>query len=192
VGLRRGEAFEEGRARIAAVRDVIGSGRRLVVDVAPGWPAAVAAERAAALASYEPAYLDDPVEGTDLVALRAVRAAVGDGIGISMGAGVHRAVVFKQLLVERLVDAVRPDPTVLGGVNEALTVLLLAARLNTPACPTVSARGPLELAADLAFIDYVAIGASLDDRLASVPAELAANDARTGGARVERGRLVVL
>lgn len=188
--MRPGDPLDADVRRALLVRDVIGPQRRLMIGAASAWSPLDAPHRAAAVAEARPLAIDDPVAGIDTIALRRVREALPAEIDLAIGAGVHRAAIFKQLLVERLVDVVRPDPSVLGGVNEVLGVLVLAARHNTPAVPTAGRVGAsAELAAELAFLDYVSIGASLD-RIAVVPAELLADDSRTDGAFVDRGRLL--
>jgi len=58
------------------------------------------------------------------------------------------------------VDACR-----LGGVNEVLAVLLMAAKFGVPVCPHAGGVGLCEYVQHLAVFDYIAVSASLDDRL---------------------------
>jgi L-fuconate dehydratase len=53
----------------------------------------------------------------------------------------------------------------LGGVNEAIAVLLLAARFGVPVCPHAGGVGLCEYVQHLAMFDYVCVSASLDDRI---------------------------
>ena len=58
------------------------------------------------------------------------------------------------------------DSCRLGGVNEVLAVMLLAARFNIPVCPHAGGVGLCEYVQHLSIIDYVCVSASLDDRVA--------------------------
>jgi len=53
----------------------------------------------------------------------------------------------------------------LGEVNEVLAVLLLAAKFGVPVCPHAGGVGLCEYAQHISMFDYIAVGASLDDRV---------------------------
>jgi L-fuconate dehydratase len=55
-------------------------------------------------------------------AVRPVRVATGEH--------THNRIMFKQLLASDAVDVVQPDMCRLGGLNEVLAVLLLAAKFG--------------------------------------------------------------
>ena len=57
------------------------------------------------------------------------------------------------------------DSCRLGGVNEVLAVLLMAAKFNTLVCPHAGGVGLCEHVQHLAMADYVCISASKEDRL---------------------------
>jgi L-fuconate dehydratase len=61
---------------------------------------------------------------------------------------------------KRRIDACR-----IGGVNEALAVLLLAAKFGIPVCPHAGGVGLCEYVQHLAIFDYVAVSGSLQDRV---------------------------
>ena len=57
------------------------------------------------------------------------------------------------------------DACRLGGVNEVVAVLLLAARFGVPVCPHAGGVGLCELVQHLAAFDYIAVSGSLDGRM---------------------------
>jgi L-fuconate dehydratase len=61
---------------------------------------------------------------------------------------------------KRRIDACR-----IGGVNEALAVILLAAKFGIPVCPHAGGVGLCEYVQHLAIFDYVAVSGSLQDRV---------------------------
>jgi L-fuconate dehydratase len=73
--------------------------------------------------------------------------------------------MFKQLMQARAIDFCQVDSCRLGGVNEVLAVLLLAAKFGIPVCPHAGGVGLCEYVQHLAIFDYIAVGASLDDRV---------------------------
>ena len=57
------------------------------------------------------------------------------------------------------------DSCRLGGVNEVLAVLLLAAKFGVPVCPHAGGVGLCEYVQHLAIFDYIAVSGSLEDRV---------------------------
>jgi L-fuconate dehydratase len=53
----------------------------------------------------------------------------------------------------------------MGGVNEALAVILMARKAGKPVCPHAGGVGLCEYVQHLSIFDYVALGGSLDDRV---------------------------
>jgi L-fuconate dehydratase len=58
------------------------------------------------------------------------------------------------------VDACR-----LGGVNEVLAVLLMAAKFGVPVCPHAGGVGLCEYVQHISLFDYIAVSGSLEDRV---------------------------
>lgn len=65
--------------------------------------------------------------------------------------------MFKQLLQAGAVDIIQPDACRVGGVNEVLAILLLAAKFNVPIVPHSGGVGLPEYTQHLSTIDYVVI-----------------------------------
>jgi L-fuconate dehydratase len=57
------------------------------------------------------------------------------------------------------------DSCRLGGVNEVIAVLLLAAKFGIPVCPHAGGVGLCEYVQHLAIFDYIAVSGSLEDRI---------------------------
>jgi L-fuconate dehydratase len=85
-------------------------------------------------------------------------------IGIATGEHVHNRVMFKQLMQAEAIDFCQVDSCRLGGVNEVLAVLLLAAKFGVPVCPHAGGVGLCEYVQHLAIFDYIAVSGSLENR----------------------------
>jgi L-fuconate dehydratase len=72
--------------------------------------------------------------------------------------------MFKQLLQAEAIDFCQIDSCRLGGVNEVLAVLLLAAKFGVPVCPHAGGVGLCEYVQHLAIFDYIGISGSLRNR----------------------------
>jgi L-fuconate dehydratase len=73
-------------------------------------------------------------------------------------------VIFKQLLQAEAIGACQVDACRLGGVNEVLAVLLLAAKFDVPVCPHAGGVGLCEYVQHLAAFDQIAVAPSLEGR----------------------------
>ena len=150
------------RARI--VREAIGPDRRLMLDANQVWGVEQAIEAAHKLAEVDPWWLEEPTSPDDILGLQRIREAIAP-IGIATGEHVHNRVMFKQLLQAGAVDFCQIDSCRLGGVNEVLAVLLLASKFGVPVCPHAGGVGLCEYVQHLAIFDYIAVGASLENRV---------------------------
>src|SRR6185369_16833666 len=70
----------------------------------------------------------------------------------------------KQLLQAGAIDFCQFDNCRLGGLNEALAVLLLAAKFGVPVCPHAGGLGLCEYGQHVSIIDYICVSGSLDNR----------------------------
>ena len=73
--------------------------------------------------------------------------------------------MFKQFMQARALDFCQIDACRLGGVNEVLAVLLMAAKFGVPVCPHAGGVGLCELVQHMSLFDYIAVSASLDHRV---------------------------
>jgi L-fuconate dehydratase len=78
---------------------------------------------------------------------------------------VQHHVIFKQLMQANAIAFCQADACRLGGVNEVLAVLLLAAKFGVPVCMHAGGVGLCEYAQHLALVDYIAISGSLEHRV---------------------------
>jgi L-fuconate dehydratase len=83
---------------------------------------------------------------------------------ISTGEHTHNRVMFKQLFQAQAVDLIQIDATRVGGVNENLAIMLMAAKFAVRVFPHAGGVGLCELVQHLAMADYVAISGSMQDR----------------------------
>ncbi len=150
------------RAKI--VRDSIGAEPRISLDANQAWGIEQAIEAIQALAEVDPWWIEEPTSPDDVLGHRRIRDAVAP-LQIATGEHIQNRVVFKQLLQLGAVDICQVDCCRLGGVNEVLAVVLLAAKFGVPICPHAGGVGLCEYAQHVSMFDFVAVGASLDGRV---------------------------
>jgi L-fuconate dehydratase len=149
------------RARI--LRTAIGPERHLMLDANQVWGVEQAITAVRALAEVNPWWIEEPTSPDDILGHQRIRQAI-QPIGVATGEHVHNRVMFKQLLQAGAIDFCQIDSCRLGGVNEVIAVLLLAAKFGVPVCPHAGGVGLCEYVQHLAIFDYIAVGGSLDNR----------------------------
>ena len=96
---------------------------------------------------------------------RIARAIAPFGIRVATGEHAHNRVMFKQFLQAGAIGFCQIDACRLGGVNEVLAVLLMAAKFGVPVCPHAGGVGLCEYVQHIAIFDYIAVSASLEERV---------------------------
>lgn len=164
IKVGRDRADDARRCRI--IREEIGSEGILMTDANQVWDVAQAVDWMAGLASYRPLWIEEPTSPDDVLGHRAIREALKPhGIGVATGEMCQNRILFKQFLQAGAIDYVQIDATRLGGVNEVLAVLLLAAKFGKPVCPHAGGVGLCEYVQHLALIDYVCVSGALEGRV---------------------------
>jgi L-fuconate dehydratase len=150
--------------RAQLVRSAIGPAYRLSLDANQAWDVDEAIAALGELRQVDPYWIEEPTSPDDILGHRRIREAVAP-VRVATGEHVQNRVVFKQLLQLGAIDVCQVDCCRLGGVNEVLAVLLLAAKFGVPVCPHAGGVGLCEYAQHISMFDYIAFGGSLEDRV---------------------------
>ena len=164
VKMKVGGPPEDDAKRAAIIREEIGPDRRLMMDANQVWDVPEAIERTQRLAEFEPYWMEEPTSPDDILGHAAIAEAIAP-IRVATGEHCHNRVMFKQLLQAEAIGICQVDACRLGGVNEVLAVVLLAAHHGVPVCPHAGGVGLCELTQHISLFDYVCAGASLDGRM---------------------------
>jgi len=84
---------------------------------------------------------------------------------VATGEHCANRIVFKQLLQARAIDFCQIDSCRLGGVNENLAVILMAAKFDVPVCPHAGGVGLCEYVQHLSMFDYIAVSGTMEGRV---------------------------
>ncbi|MER6569053.1 L-fuconate dehydratase [Streptomyces sp. NPDC001093] len=164
IKLKVGASLEDDVRRMRTARATVGDGIRIAVDANQRWDVGQAIDWMRALAPYQPYWIEEPTSPDDVLGHAAVREAVGP-VKVATGEHVANRVVFKQLLQAGAVDIVQIDSARVGGVNENVAILLLAAKFGVPVCPHAGGVGLCEMVQHLSMFDYVAVSGTVEDRV---------------------------
>jgi L-fuconate dehydratase len=159
-----GGAPEDDARRLALVREEIGPERRLMIDANQSWGVDEAIERVRALSQFDLWWIEEPTSPDDILGHAAIAKGVRP-VGVATGEHCHNRIIFKQLLQANAISFCQIDSCRLGGVNENLAVILMAAKFGVPVCPHAGGVGLCELVQHLSIFDYIAVAGRMDDRI---------------------------
>lgn len=162
--LKVGADLADDRRRAAILREEIGPDRKLMIDANQRWEVQEAIEWVKQLAEFDLWWVEEPTSPDDAVGHAEIARAIAP-IGVATGEQCQNRVVFKQLLQLDAISFCQIDSCRLGGVNEVLAVMLLAKKFGVPVCPHAGGVGLCEYVNHLIMIDYLRIGASLENRI---------------------------
>ncbi|MDQ2802399.1 MAG: L-fuconate dehydratase [Pseudomonadota bacterium] len=161
-----GADIEDDLRRARIIREEIGEDRYLMTDANQVWEVQEAIANMRRLAELRPWWIEEPLSPDDVLGHARVAEAVRPlGIGVASGEHCHNRVMFKQFFQARALDFCQIDACRLGGVNEVLAVLLMAAKAGVPVCPHAGGVGLCELVQHLSMFDYIAVSGSLENRV---------------------------
>jgi len=151
--------------RAAIFREALGPDRGFMIDANQRWDVSTAIEWTKALAPFRPLWIEEPTSPDDILGHAAIARALEPlGIGVATGEHCHNRVMFKQLLQARAIAFCQIDSCRLGGVNEVVAVLLLAAKFGIPVCPHAGGVGLCEYVQHESLFDYICVSGSLANR----------------------------
>jgi len=162
--MKVGADLEDDARRAALIREEIGADRRLMMDANQVWDVPEAIANMQRLSRFDPYWIEEPTSPDDVLGHATIARAVGP-IGVATGEHCQNRVIFKQLLQANAISFCQIDSCRLGGVNEVLAVLLMAAKFGVPVCPHAGGVGLCEYVQHLSIFDYIYVSASLEHRI---------------------------
>jgi L-fuconate dehydratase len=149
--------------RCSIIREEIGS-RQLMMDANQRWDVDEAITHMKTLCRFDPWWIEEPTSPDDVLGHAAIRKAIAP-IRVATGEHCQNRVMFKQFFQAGAIDICQIDSCRLGGVNEILAVLLMAAKFGIPVCPHAGGVGLCEYVQHLSIFDYICVSGSLEGRL---------------------------
>ncbi|PZP53086.1 MAG: fuconate dehydratase [Agrobacterium fabrum] len=164
VKMKVGRDLEDDIRRLTIAREVIGPDRYLMIDANQVWEVDQAIDWVKKLAFAKPFFIEEPTSPDDVAGHRKIRAAIGP-VKVATGEMCQNRIMFKQFIAEGAIDVVQIDSCRMGGLNEVLAVLLIAAKYNLPVWPHAGGVGLCEYVQHLSMIDYLAVSGTKEGRV---------------------------
>ena len=166
VKLKVGADLEDDLRRLAIARSACGPDIRIAVDANQRWDVAQAISWIKAFEQFDVAWVEEPTSPDDVLGHATIARAVAP-VPVPVATGEHMAnrVMFKQFLQAGALDVLQMDATRVGGINENIAILLLAAKFGVPVCPHAGGVGLCEAVQHLSMFDFVAVSGSTEGRV---------------------------
>ncbi|WP_157018114.1 L-fuconate dehydratase [Mesorhizobium xinjiangense] len=164
VKLKVGRDLEDDKRRLTIAREVLGPDRHLMIDANQVWEVGEAVDWVKALSFADPYFIEEPTSPDDVAGHKRIREAVAP-VKVATGEMCQNRIMFKQFIAEGAIDVVQIDSCRMGGLNEVLAVLLMAAKYDLPVWPHAGGVGLCEYVQHLSMIDFVAVSGTKDGRV---------------------------
>ncbi|WP_433277579.1 L-fuconate dehydratase [Pseudonocardia xinjiangensis] len=164
IKLKVGADLDDDLRRMRIARETVGPDIRIAVDANQRWDVDAAIDWVRALTAFDPWWVEEPTSPDDVLGLAAIARGIAP-VKVATGEHVANRVVFKQLLQTGALSYLQIDAARVGGVNENVAILLLAAKFGVPVCPHAGGVGLCELVQHLSMFDFIAVSGSMDDRV---------------------------
>lgn len=164
IKMKVGSNIDDDMRRAKIVRSVIGDSCKLMMDANQIWNVPDAIENMKKLSCYNPWWIEEPTSPDDILGHGAIAKAIHP-IKIATGEHCHNRIMFKQFFQLKAIDICQIDSCRLGGLNEVLSVLLMAAKFKIPVCPHGGGVGLCEYVQHIAMIDYIVVSGQLENRM---------------------------
>ncbi len=162
--MKVGNDINQDVRRAEIIREEIGEDIKLMMDANQKWGVDEAIENMAKLARFDPWWIEEPTSPDDVLGHGTIAKAIAP-IKVATGEHCQNRIMFKQFLQSGAMNICQIDSCRVGGVNEVLSILLMAAKFNVPVCPHAGGVGLCEYVQHLSMIDFIAISGSLENRI---------------------------
>jgi L-fuconate dehydratase len=164
IKMKVGRDLEDDKRRLRIARETLGDNVHLMIDANQVWEVDEAIAWVRELAFARPWFIEEPTSPDDVEGHRKIREAVAP-VQVATGEMCQNRIIFKQLIMRGAIDVVQIDAARLGGVNEVLAVMLMAAKYGLKVCPHAGGVGLCEYVQHLSMIDYLCIAGTREGRV---------------------------
>jgi L-fuconate dehydratase len=164
IKMKVGRDLDDDIRRLTIVREVMGPDRYLMIDANQVWEVGEAIDWVKKLQFAKPYFMEEPTSPDDVEGHRAIREGIHP-VKVATGEMCQNRILFKQFIMRGAIDVVQIDACRLGGLNEVLAVLLMAAKYKLPVWPHAGGVGLCEYVQHLSMIDYLAVSGTRDGRV---------------------------
>jgi L-fuconate dehydratase len=158
-----GRDLQDDIRRLTIAREELGWDMNIMIDANQVWEVDQAIDWIKELAFSKPFFMEEPTSPDDISGHKAIREAIAP-IKVATGEMCQNRIMFKQFIKDGAIDIVQIDSCRMGGLNEVLAVMLMAAKYDLPVWPHAGGVGLCEYVQHMSMIDYIAITGEKDSK----------------------------
>lgn len=158
-----GRDLDDDIRRLTIAREVLGADMNIMIDANQVWEVDQAIDWVKALSFARPFFIEEPTSPDDVFGHKTIRNGVAP-VKVATGEMCQNRIIFKQFIQQGAIDIVQIDSCRMGGLNEVLAVMLMAAKYDLPVWPHAGGVGLCEYVQHMSMIDYIAISAEKDSK----------------------------
>lgn len=162
--MKVGGNLEDDLRRAQIFRDEIGYDRVMMMDANQKWGVGEAIHNMKKLKKFDPWWIEEPTSPDDVLGHKEIKQAISP-VKVATGEQCQNRIIFKQFLQSGAMDICQIDSCRVGGVNEVLAILLMAAKEGVPVCPHAGGVGLCEYVQHISMIDYIAVSGGREGRV---------------------------
>ncbi|SMO54323.1 L-fuconate dehydratase [Fodinibius sediminis] len=162
--MKVGSDLDDDLRRAALIREEIGWDRKLMMDANQKWGVEEAIRNMEALSEFDPWWIEEPTSPDDILGHARIAQAIAP-VQVATGEHAQNRIIFKQMMQVEALDICQIDSCRVGGVNENLAIMLMAAKFGIPVCPHAGGVGLCEYVQHLSMFDYIAISGTTENRM---------------------------
>jgi len=164
IKLKVGADIDDDKRRLALARRTVGPDIRIAVDANQRWDVDEAVKWMSQLAEFDLAWIEEPTSPDDVLGHAEIARRLAP-MPVATGEHVQNRVIFKQMLQAKSLTVLQMDACRVGGVNENISILLLAAKFGIVVCPHAGGVGLCETVQHMSMFDFVAVSGSMKGRM---------------------------
>ena len=164
IKLKVGADLDDDKRRLALARRTVGPGFRIAVDANQRWDVDEAVEWMSQLAEFDLAWIEEPTSPDDVLGHAEIARRLAP-MPVATGEHVQNRIIFKQMLQAKSLEVLQLDACRVGGINENISILLLAAKFGIPVIPHAGGVGLCETVQHLSMYDFVAVSRTKAGRM---------------------------
>lgn len=163
IKLKVGDNLQDDIRRFAIAREAVGDEIAIAIDANQRWDVDQAIAWVKGMGRDDIAWVEEPTSPDDVLGHAAIARGIAP-VPVATGEHMMNRVLAKQFLQAQALEVLQIDATRVGGVNENIAMLLLAAKFGVRVCPHAGGVGLCEAVQHLSMFDYVAISGTTEGR----------------------------